>query len=86
MHVDEARRNDRAARFDHTRIGRVEVLADRGDETVLDQHVADGVDPLQRVDQPAAADQRLHAATGTPLTSISSTAMRTNTPLWTCAT
>jgi len=79
-------RDDRAGGFDDAGVGRLEMLADRGHKTVLDQHVPDGVDPLQRIDQPAAADQRLHAATGTPLTSISNTAMRTNTPLWTCAT
>jgi len=38
------------------------MLADRGHKTVLDQHVPDGVDPLQRSISRPAADQRLHAA------------------------
>ena len=79
-------RDDRVGRVDDARAGVVEVLADARHEPVLDQHVAQRVDPLQRIDQPAAADQRFHAGTGAPLTSRSSTAMRTKTPLCTCAT
>jgi hypothetical protein len=86
VHVDEARRHDRVRRVNDPRVVFVDVLGDRDDEPVFDQDVAIRVDPLHRIDDPSAFNQRSHAAIGAPLTSRSRTAMRTKTPLCTCST
>ena len=83
VHVDEARRNDRAGGVDHPRICGVGVLRDLADEAVLDDDIANSVESVRRIDDPAAANDRLHAVTSALLMRNSSTAMRTNTPLCT---
>jgi hypothetical protein len=85
VHVDEARGDDRPARVDDPRIRGVDVLANLDDDAVLDEHVAQRIEALRRIDDAAAANEGSHA-TSAPFTSRSSTAMRTNTPLPTCAT
>ncbi|GAC1309398.1 MAG: hypothetical protein NVSMB21_15890 [Vulcanimicrobiaceae bacterium] len=62
VHVDEARRDDGACRFDDLGIGRRrEMLADLGDEPVAEQDVADRIESLHRIDDASAANEkRLH--------------------------
>ncbi len=65
MHVDEAGRNDRAARVDDVRllqspILRLQVLADLRDQAVLDPHVAQRVETLGGIDDAPPADQQVH--------------------------
>ena len=85
VHIDEAGRDERAGRFHDARVRGGEMFADRDHDAVLDEQVAQRVDALRGIDEPAAANERLHAARA-PFTSRSSTAMRTKTPLPTCAT
>ena len=62
------------------------MLADLRNEAVFDHDVANGIETEARIDHAAAADYRLHAVTRALLMRNSNTAMRTNTPLWTCTT
>ena len=57
VHIDKARRNDAAFRFDHLRaIGR-EILPDGSNLSVFNKHVRNPVDSVFRIDHTAAADK-----------------------------
>jgi hypothetical protein len=60
MHVNEARRDDRAAHVDLA-LGRLLLGggADRHDTTVADGHIGDAVVAIGRIDDAAAAQQQI---------------------------
>ena len=59
VHVDETRRDDRAGGVEHALafIG-FEMLADLGDDSVSDPHVADGIQRRDGIDDSAARDEK----------------------------
>src|SRR5690348_16927174 len=82
VHVDEARSDDTAGRIDHRLAAlRFELRGDLNDAPAVNADVACGVERGRRIDDSAAADEQ---ARHWPLTSKSSTAMRTATPWCTC--
>ena len=84
-HVDQPRRQARAARVDHDGVLErrgVQVRTDVGDAPALDHHAAARIQAACRIEQ-ARADDRLafhHAAARSSLVSVSRQAMRTATP------
>ena len=65
VHVDEAGRDDRAARVDdvgflEAPVVRLEVLADLGDRAVFDANVAHGIETLGGIDDAPPADEQVH--------------------------
>ncbi len=55
MRVDEGRQHGHAVGLDHLGAGRLEPLADGGDDAARDVQVGDGVDLAGRIEQARAA-------------------------------
>mgnify|MGYP001295138067 CR=1 FL=1 len=74
MEVDKSRRNDLAASIDHglRLVGR-QILTDLGHPRTLDRHIANPVDPLERVDHPTASDQYVPTHITAPSNNLVST-------------
>ena len=59
MRVDERGREDQPCAVDHPVPVGVEARPELGDRAGVDAHVADGVEPLRRVEYPRAADNEI---------------------------
>ena len=57
VHVDESGDDDQAAGVDRPVRDRIDGGADRGDTAAVDEHVEEGVEPLRRIDDAAAAEK-----------------------------
>ena len=60
--IDERRCQDQTARVDHPVLVRVQLLAELGDDAVVDPHVDRRVEPFGRVEQTGAADDDVLAS------------------------